>query len=44
MHQAGAVAALAGFEAMGLFQGQDEGFFDFMTELALEADAAFRDV
>jgi len=41
--QAGAVAAFNGFVAMGLFQGQDDAFFDFVFELAEEADAARRE-
>ena len=40
--QAGAVAAFRGFTAMGLFQGQSEAFFDFVFELAEEADQARR--
>jgi hypothetical protein len=40
---AGAQAALAGFTAMGLFQGQSDAFFSFMMDLAQEADAAKRD-
>ena len=40
--QAGAVAAFKGFTAMGLFQGQSESFFDFVFELAEEADEARR--
>jgi hypothetical protein len=28
--------------SMGLFIGQSQAFFDFMTELATEADAATR--
>ena len=40
--QAGAVAAFKGFVAMGLFQGQNEAFFDFVFELAEEADEAGR--
>jgi hypothetical protein len=27
---------------MGLFRGQSQGFFDFMTQLANEADVAQR--
>ncbi|HWV99476.1 MAG TPA: twin-arginine translocation signal domain-containing protein [Candidatus Acidoferrum sp.] len=38
--QAGAVAAFNGFVAMGLFQGQQDDFFDFVFELAGEADEA----
>jgi len=41
--QAGAVAAFNGFKAMGLFQGQDDGFFDFVFDLAEAAEAARRD-
>jgi hypothetical protein len=40
--QAGAVAAFQGFTAMGLFQGQDQAFFDLVFELAAEADEARR--
>jgi hypothetical protein len=40
--RAGAVAAFRGFTAMGLFQGQSEAFFDFVFELAEEADEASR--
>ncbi len=40
--QAGAVAAFKGFTAMGLFQGQNDAFFDFVFELAEEADEASR--
>jgi hypothetical protein len=39
---AGAVATIAFFTDMGLFIGQDEGFFDFVMTLAAEADAAGR--
>lgn len=42
--QAGAVATIAFFTAMGLFQGQSEQFFDFITSLAEAADAAKRDI
>lgn len=38
--QAGATAAFNGFVAMGLFQGQVDAFFDFVFELAEEADKA----
>jgi hypothetical protein len=38
--QAGATAAFNGFKAMGLFQGQIQAFFDFVFELAEEADKA----
>lgn len=37
-----AMATLRFLTAMGLFIGQPQGFFDFMTELALAADAATR--
>jgi Ferritin-like domain len=37
-----ATGALNFLTAMGLFRGQSQGFFDFMTELAQEADAAQR--
>jgi hypothetical protein len=40
--QAGAVAAFKGFTAMGLFQGQNDAFFDLVFELAEEADEARR--
>src|SRR5262249_39881032 len=39
---AGPKAALAGFIAMGLFHGQSPAFFNFMRELAEEADEARR--
>jgi hypothetical protein len=42
--QAGAVATVAFFTAMGLFEGQSRRFFDFVTSLAQAADAAGRDV
>jgi hypothetical protein len=38
--QAGAVAAFNGFKAMGLFEGQNDAFFDFVFGLAEEADEA----
>jgi hypothetical protein len=41
--QAGAVATIAFFTAMGLFQGQSNAFFDFVMSLAEAADAAGRD-
>jgi hypothetical protein len=41
-HQAGAVATIAFFKAMGLFQGQSDAFFSMVNELAAEADAAAR--
>jgi hypothetical protein len=41
--QAGAVAAAEFFTNMGLFLGQGQGFFNFLKELAEEADAARRD-
>ena len=37
-----ATGALTFLTNMGLFRGQSQGFFDFMTELATEADAAQR--
>jgi hypothetical protein len=40
---AGATAAFNGFQEMGLFQGQVDAFFDFVFELAEEADKAGRD-
>jgi hypothetical protein len=39
---AGAVAAIAGFKASGLFDGQSAQFFDVVNQLAAEADAAER--
>jgi hypothetical protein len=36
----GAVAAFKGLTASGLFNGQSQGFFDFMNDLAEKADAA----
>ena len=42
--EAGATATIAFFTAMGLFNGQSEGFFDFVVTLAQEADAATRGV
>ncbi|MDB6064968.1 MAG: hypothetical protein JWR26_1176, partial [Pedosphaera sp.] len=39
---AGAKAAIASLTAMGLFQGQSKSFFDFMDNLAGEADEAQR--
>ena len=39
---AGAVAAINGFNAMGLFDGQSAQFFDVVNQLAAEADAAER--
>jgi hypothetical protein len=41
--QAGAVATIAFFTEMGLFQGQSDQFFDFVMSLAKAADAAGRD-
>ena len=41
--KAGAQAAIAGFTAMGLFQGQQNDFFSFINELAEEADEARRE-
>jgi hypothetical protein len=41
--QAGAQAAVAGLTASGLFNGQNQAFFNLLTELAAEADAARRD-
>ena len=41
---AGARAALAGFTAMGLFNGQKNDFFQFVGDLAEDADAARREV
>ena len=38
-----AMGALNFLTAMGLFRGQMQGFFDFMTELAMAADAATRE-
>ena len=42
--QAGAVATVAFFTAMGLFEGQNDRFFDFVMSLAQAADDARRDV
>jgi hypothetical protein len=39
---AGAVAAINGFTASGLFEGQSAQFFDVVNQLAQEADAAER--
>src|SRR5262249_19157912 len=39
-----AMGALAYLTAMGLFRGQSQGFFDYMTGLAQGADAAQRGV
>ena len=41
---AGAQAAVKGFTADGLFNGQSDAFFDFVTRLAREADAAEREI
>jgi hypothetical protein len=41
--EAGAVATVAFFTQMGLFQGQSDQFFDFLTSLAQAADSAGRD-
>lgn len=41
--KAGAVATVAFFKAMGLFDGQVDGFFTVLNELAAEADAAVRE-
>jgi hypothetical protein len=41
--QAGAQATIAFFTNMGLFQGQKDDFFDFVSTLAAEADAAKRE-
>ena len=38
----GAVAAIKGFTADGLFMGQSKGFFQAVTQLALAADSAQR--
>jgi hypothetical protein len=43
-HNAGAVAAIKGFAADGLFNGQSKAFFRFAMKLAREADAATRQV
>jgi hypothetical protein len=40
--EAGAKATVAFFTAMGLFQGQSNQFFEFISVLAEEADAASR--
>ena len=39
-----AMGALSFLTAMGLFRGQSQGFFNFMAELATEADAATRQI
>ena len=39
---AGAVAAATGLTNSGLFSGQSNAFFEFLFELAAEADAAQR--
>jgi hypothetical protein len=41
--QAGAAATVQFFSNMGLFNGQGQDFFNFLNELAAEADAAKRD-
>ena len=41
---AGAVAAITGFTASGLFEGQSAQFFDVVNQLAAEADAAEREL
>ena len=41
--QAGAMAAVAGLTASGLFKGQNQAFFNLLAELAEEADKARRD-
>ena len=41
--EAGAMATIAFFTAMGLFKGQNSAFFDFVISLAKEADAARRE-
>jgi hypothetical protein len=41
--QAGAKAALAALSASGLFNGQSQGFFNLLGELAAEADEARRE-
>ena len=41
--QAGALAAVAGLTASGLFNGQSQAFFNLLAELAEEADEASRD-
>jgi hypothetical protein len=41
--QAGAAATVQFFSNMGLFNGQGQDFFNFINELAAEADAAKRD-
>ena len=43
-HNAGALAAVKGLTADGLFTGQSAGFFSFVTRLAQAADAAQRHV
>jgi hypothetical protein len=41
--QAGAKAAVAFLTEMGLFKGQSQSFFDFLSALADEADQAQRE-
>jgi hypothetical protein len=41
---AGAAAAISGFTASGLFEGQSSQFFDVVNQLAAEADAAEREL
>jgi hypothetical protein len=41
--QGGAQAAVAGLTASGLFNGQNQAFFNLLAELAAEADAARRE-
>src|ERR1041385_915915 len=41
--QGAATGALAFLTAMGLFIGQSQGFFDYMKQLAQDADAAVRE-
>jgi hypothetical protein len=43
-HLAGAMAAVNALTADGLFQGQSPAFFQFIKQLAREADAAQRTV
>jgi hypothetical protein len=40
--EGGAMAAIRGFVASGLFAGQSKAFFDLMNDLAADADAARR--
>jgi hypothetical protein len=41
--EAGAKAAVASLAASGLFDGQSDGFFNLLADLAEEADSARRE-